>query len=208
MDGPDACRCREDARRRPAQRCHRRLRQGRAYWPKPCGGDAGFEVRALTSMNSLRENPVTGSLNAAIAQLLIPAGKLHVPIPRSRGQRCSAVAISMLNRLARTSGSGKTPFPGSPAACPGDHRTGRAGRLWIGRVPDRNLESSCKVQLVRLFCVLGVGVPQGERHMGRTDRLRAADATRQFSEAIRMRQVRDMTSPIKPVRLNRRQHQK
>lgn len=109
-----------------------------------------------------RGKPGHGSLNVAIAQLLIPAGKPHVPIPRSRGQRCGAVAISMLNRLARASGSEKTPFPESPAACPGDSRTGRAGRLWIGRVPDRNLESSCKVQLVRLVCVRGVGVPQEE----------------------------------------------
>jgi len=42
---------------------------------KPAGGDAQFEVRAFfPGNNSLTEDPVTGSLNAALAQWLIGAG--------------------------------------------------------------------------------------------------------------------------------------
>jgi PhzF family phenazine biosynthesis protein len=41
--------------------------------PYPAGSEVDFEVRAFTSLAG-REDPVTGSLNAAIAQWLIPAG--------------------------------------------------------------------------------------------------------------------------------------
>lgn len=43
--------------------------------PYSVGHDPAFEVRALTSKNSLGEDPVTGSLNAGLAQWLIPAGR-------------------------------------------------------------------------------------------------------------------------------------
>lgn len=43
--------------------------------PHPAGGDVAFEVRAFVDEGSrFDEDPVTGSLNAAIAQWLIPAG--------------------------------------------------------------------------------------------------------------------------------------
>ncbi|WP_434445519.1 PhzF family phenazine biosynthesis protein [Lentzea sp. E54] len=43
--------------------------------PHPDGGDAAFEVRAFVNEGGrFEEDPVTGSLNAAIAQWLIPAG--------------------------------------------------------------------------------------------------------------------------------------
>ncbi len=42
--------------------------------PYPPGGPADFEVRAFTPVVPSGEDPVTGSLNAAIAQWLIPAG--------------------------------------------------------------------------------------------------------------------------------------
>jgi len=43
--------------------------------PHPRGADADFEVRAFFPGNSgLTEDPVTGSLNAAVAQWLIGAG--------------------------------------------------------------------------------------------------------------------------------------
>ena len=42
--------------------------------PQSPGADSQFEVRALTSMLGGREDPVTGSLNAGIAQWLIGAG--------------------------------------------------------------------------------------------------------------------------------------
>ncbi len=40
----------------------------------PPGSPVDFEVRAMTALISTGEDPVTGSLNAAIAQWLIPAG--------------------------------------------------------------------------------------------------------------------------------------
>jgi PhzF family phenazine biosynthesis protein len=40
----------------------------------PDGGPADFEVRAFAGLLGVVEDPVTGSLNAAIAQWLIPAG--------------------------------------------------------------------------------------------------------------------------------------
>jgi PhzF family phenazine biosynthesis protein len=44
--------------------------------PHPAGGDAQFEVRAFfPGNNGLAEDPVTGSLNAAIAQWLIGTGQ-------------------------------------------------------------------------------------------------------------------------------------
>lgn len=55
--------------------------------PHPVGSDAAFEVRGLTSKNSLGEDPVTGSLNAAIAQWLIPVGKAPRTYTAAQGTR-------------------------------------------------------------------------------------------------------------------------
>lgn len=43
--------------------------------PQPKGSDTDFEVRAFISPSRIPEDPVTGSLNAGIAQWLIPAGR-------------------------------------------------------------------------------------------------------------------------------------
>lgn len=43
--------------------------------PYPPGSEVDFEVRAFTSMVGLGEDPVTGSLNAALGQWLIPTGR-------------------------------------------------------------------------------------------------------------------------------------
>ena len=43
--------------------------------PYPPGSKVDFEVRAFTSMVGLGEDPVTGSLNAALGQWLIPTGR-------------------------------------------------------------------------------------------------------------------------------------
>ncbi len=45
--------------------------------PHPPGAPVQFEVRAFASMVGIPEDPVTGSLNAALAQWLIPGG--HAP---------------------------------------------------------------------------------------------------------------------------------
>jgi PhzF family phenazine biosynthesis protein len=42
--------------------------------PHRSGSDADFEVRAFVASDGIDEDPVTGSLNAAIGQWLIPAG--------------------------------------------------------------------------------------------------------------------------------------
>jgi len=51
------------------------------------GGVADFEVRAFSARGLLREDPVTGSLNAGIAQWLIPAGKAPSSYVASQGTR-------------------------------------------------------------------------------------------------------------------------
>jgi len=55
--------------------------------PHRAGSDVAFEVRGLTSRNGLGEDPVTGSLNAAIAQWLIPAGKAPRTYTAAQGTR-------------------------------------------------------------------------------------------------------------------------
>src|SRR5690606_8741659 len=42
--------------------------------PQPSGGDTDFEVRAFVPTLSVPEDPVTGSLNAGLAQWLMGAG--------------------------------------------------------------------------------------------------------------------------------------
>lgn len=55
----------------------------------PAGGAASFELRAFfTDHNgNLREDPVTGSLNASVAQWLLGTGKAHAPYTASQGTR-------------------------------------------------------------------------------------------------------------------------
>lgn len=57
--------------------------------PYPPGSECDVEVRALFSdgPGSLREDPVTGSLNASIAQWLLGSGRLTAPYVASQGTR-------------------------------------------------------------------------------------------------------------------------
>ncbi len=56
--------------------------------PYPAGGDVDFEVRAFVNGSAgLWEDPVTGSLNAAIAQWLIPAGTAPAAYVAAQGTR-------------------------------------------------------------------------------------------------------------------------
>jgi PhzF family phenazine biosynthesis protein len=56
--------------------------------PHPEGGDADFEVRAFVDEGTrFDEDPVTGSLNAAIAQWLIPAGLAPASYIAAQGTR-------------------------------------------------------------------------------------------------------------------------
>jgi len=68
--------------------------------PYPVGSDAAFEVRGLTSMNTLGEDPVTGSLNAAIAQWLIPLGhapRSYTATQGSRKQRRGRIHVEQID---------------------------------------------------------------------------------------------------------------
>jgi PhzF family phenazine biosynthesis protein len=55
----------------------------------PEGAEAAIEVRALFSdeHGALREDPVTGSLNASLAQWLLGSGRLRAPYVASQGTR-------------------------------------------------------------------------------------------------------------------------
>src|SRR5438270_734601 len=56
--------------------------------PYPPGGEVAFEVRAFVNDGgTLWEDPVTGSLNAAIAQWLIPAGVAPAAYVASQGTK-------------------------------------------------------------------------------------------------------------------------
>lgn len=55
--------------------------------PYPPGHEIGFEVRAFVPDAGLGEDPVTGSLNAAIAQWLIPAGIAPAAYTVAQGAR-------------------------------------------------------------------------------------------------------------------------
>jgi PhzF family phenazine biosynthesis protein len=55
--------------------------------PYPAGSEVDFEVRAFAPTFGVSEDPVTGSLNAAIAQWLIPAGLATPAYTVSQGTR-------------------------------------------------------------------------------------------------------------------------
>jgi len=55
--------------------------------PQPAGGDSQFEVRAFAAPDGIPEDPVTGSLNAGIAQWLIGAGLAPARYVAAQGTR-------------------------------------------------------------------------------------------------------------------------
>ena len=57
--------------------------------PYPAGSEAAYEVRAFFSDHhgALREDPVTGSLNASAAQWLLATGRVAAPFTASQGRR-------------------------------------------------------------------------------------------------------------------------
>ena len=70
----------------PKRSCDRPLDLG-VVGPYPPGGPLAYEVRALftAEAGSLREDPVTGSLNASVAQSLLAAGRVTAPYVASQG---------------------------------------------------------------------------------------------------------------------------
>lgn len=72
---------------RPAARHPTRIEVGLVGpWPK--GSEADFEIRALFSghQGAVIEDPVTGSLNAAVAQWLLSAGIANAPYTAAQGR--------------------------------------------------------------------------------------------------------------------------
>ncbi len=57
--------------------------------PYPAGSEAAYEVRAFFSDHhgALREDPVTGSLNASAAQWMLATGRVAAPFTASQGRR-------------------------------------------------------------------------------------------------------------------------
>ena len=80
----------------------------------PAGGDAAIEVRALFKMGdgAGAEDPVTGSLNAALAQWLLGTGTLAAPFVASQG-----TAIGRSGRVAVSEADGEIWIGGAAVTC-------------------------------------------------------------------------------------------
>jgi PhzF family phenazine biosynthesis protein len=61
--------------------------------PYPEGSECAFEVRAIFSdeQGNMREDPVTGSLNASVAQWLLATGRATAPYVASQGTRLGCI---------------------------------------------------------------------------------------------------------------------
>lgn len=93
-----------------------------AVGPYPQGSPAAFEVRAFFSdhLGNVGEDPVTGSLNASVAQWLLGSGRLAAPYVASQGTRLGRTGRITVTQDAggevwiggqtRTLFSGKTGF--------------------------------------------------------------------------------------------------
>lgn len=68
--------------------------------PYPPGSECAFEVRALFSdgQGNMREDPVTGSLNASLAQWLLASGRATAPYVTSQGTRLGRVGRPRIER--------------------------------------------------------------------------------------------------------------
>ncbi len=72
----------------PQASVERRLDVG-LVGPCPAGGDTAYEIRALFAdhLGALREDPVTGSLNAAVGQWLYQSGRRREAYTASQGRK-------------------------------------------------------------------------------------------------------------------------
>ena len=71
--------------------------------PYPAGSPAAFELRAFfTDHNgSLREDPVTGSLNASVAQWLLGSGRAKAPYVAAQGTRLGCAGRIFISQDAK-----------------------------------------------------------------------------------------------------------
>lgn len=89
--------------------------------PSAPGAETAFELRAFfpDSSNSIREDPVTGSLNASVAQWLTSTGRATLPYVAAQG-----TAIGRQGRIYVDGGG----VDGDGA----DGADGEAGEIWVG----------------------------------------------------------------------------
>jgi PhzF family phenazine biosynthesis protein len=68
--------------------------------PHPSGSETGFEIRALFSdhTGAVREDPVTGSLNASLAQWLFDTGRARGSYVAAQGTRLGRAGRVFVNR--------------------------------------------------------------------------------------------------------------
>lgn len=85
--------------------------------PYPPGSEAAYEVRAIftAGFGVLTEDPVTGSLNASVAQWMLATGRVTAPYIAAQGTRLARtgrVAISEADGALWVGGSTRTLFRG------------------------------------------------------------------------------------------------
>jgi PhzF family phenazine biosynthesis protein len=88
--------------------------------PHPPGSECDYEVRMLAPSSGMSEDPITGSLNAAIAKWLMHSGRLQKPYLVAQGTQ-----IGRSGRVTVT---------------PGDHKT-----VWIGGEVHILIEGSVQI---------------------------------------------------------------
>jgi PhzF family phenazine biosynthesis protein len=76
----------------PVRHCPTRIDIG-VVGPYTVGAQPAFELRAFFTdqQGTVREDPVTGSLNASVAQWLLASGRAHCPYTASQGSRVGCV---------------------------------------------------------------------------------------------------------------------
>jgi PhzF family phenazine biosynthesis protein len=94
------------------------------------GGETDVEIRAIFSdqTGALREDPVTGSLNASVAQWLLGAGLLKAPYTAAQGTCLARKGRCASRRTPTISGSAARPAPCLKAAEPSSDRRGPVRR--------------------------------------------------------------------------------
>jgi hypothetical protein len=83
---PPAARCRSGARVAPDHAALKRLAKVGVVGAHPAGSACAFELRAFASMAGIDEDPVTGSLNAGVAEWLIGSGRAPGALRRGAGR--------------------------------------------------------------------------------------------------------------------------
>ena len=80
--------------------------------PHPAGGECAFEVRAFAAAIGVNEDPVTGSLNASLAQWLIGDGLAPPSYVAAQGAR-----LGRAGRVHVSQRDGETWVGGASVTC-------------------------------------------------------------------------------------------